>query len=682
MTAKFTSTAKKLGVGTMTGLVASTALMGAAHAAPGPTWVQEYKHDAPGQATPVPSYLAGFQGDVDSKTGVAFANLNSDRPVEYGSLGSFWNKDGKTTLWCIQYGMPFKGVSGENNRVLKNENGAITNYIITKYQNDNTPRNHAAIAYAVHLLNDPLDAQWETDQGKTQTSADFFEGVKNSKEMGDVAKKGEAMIADAKANIGPYTANVSIKYKDGITGTLDSSFKSKAGNNITGFTQKLTLSDNAVFDVNGNGKADGDEKSTIELKTGDKIPNFVMKNDKGGKVTVKMDVTDTPGLEVRVWDGGGNSQTVMAKGAPGGTISANDQADVKPTTPESFTPKVTTKTSHEFATPGTELKDTLTVTGNKDGQKLEATSTLWRVDEKPVEADKVPESAEKVGEVKTEVTGNGDFTTPGIKIDKTGYYVWTESIPETPITGDENGGKTAAWQGKWGVASEVTHAGDVATKASDDVTVGENIHDTATVTGAVPEGATLDFVLYRISDKALTDEQVDDQAEELSKQFTDENIVWKSDTPVEVKGAGEYKSAEYKTDKDGTYSYVEVLKDKDGKVLKEGGKPVGKESVTVKPKEETPTPPPTTPTPTPSQSTPPAPQPSTPAPSQSTTPPAPQPNTPAPTQSVEKGTANTGGNVDGENNLAPAGLIGGLVTLLGLGGAVEMMRRRRKATQD
>lgn len=638
-TKTFSTRARNAGMGIMAGVVLAGTIGTAAQAAE--PWVKEYKNDAPGASTPLSSDLKreGFQGDIDSKTGIAFSNLSGTKiETEYGSLGSFWHKDAKTTLWCIQYAKPFVGVNGNATSNENTENAAITNYIITKYQGDNTPRNHAAIAYAVHQLNDPLTGSWKNADGTTETAKEMLQGVRESKELGDVAKSADNMIADAKANVGPYTATVTADE----SGKVTSDFKSKAGNSIAGFDVTYTLSDGAVFDANGNGVADQGESNVAHLKTGDKIPNVVSQDkSKDNKVSIKMDVTNAPAPSIRVWDGGPNVQTVMATGSTA-AVTANDSFTVKGA--QSYTPQVTTQTSNNFATPGSEISDKIKVTGNKDGQKLEVTSTLWYTTDKPTAGDQVPSTAKKVGEVKTEVTGNGEFTTPGVKVDKGGYYTWTESIPETKTP---EGGITKAWQGKWGVSTETTVVGKVSTKASDDVTVGDKIHDTAIVEGNVPEGSTVDFTLYKISDKQLTDEEVDKQKDELSKQFTDNNIVWKSDKGVAVDKAGEYNSAEFTTKSGGTYSYVETLKDKDGKVISEGGKPVGKESVVVKPKQETPKKetPAQTPTTTPSKST---------------------PSTPAPT--VEKATANTGGFAeDNKADVAGAGALAGILTMLGLG---------------
>ena len=584
------TTTKRLGAGLLTALTLSSTVAGTANAAD--VWQQEYKNDVPGVATPIPDYLAGGLTDINANTGIAFANVSMGNGLawDYGSLGSFWNNEGDTTLWCIDYGTAFYGVGGDPTNVENTENAAITNYIITKYEGDRTPQNHAAIAYAVHMLNDPMTFGYNSVDGNYKTASDFFNNLINS-ELSSIAQRGNEMIEEARANMGPYTLETTINEDLSVTTVL----RSAAGNEISGFNAVYTLEGAGVFDVNGDGVANDGDSNTVTAKTGEAVPNIVRSVDEGGTVDLRVTVDNLPGDSIRVWDGGGLSQTMMAKGGASASVEATDSADVQPATPEPnppteeeeppapnpdvFTPEVTTKTSHNWATPGTEIKDNISVTGNKDGQELTVTSTLWFSETKPELSDTVPADAVEVGSVETKVTGNGEFVTPGITVDKVGYYVWTESIPETPINGAPEGSHTKAWQGKYGVSTEITPVGDVTTKASPDTVVGNEIYDTAIVTGEIPEGAYLKFDLYRISDEVLTDEEV--EAGDFTSQFTEENKVWSSTKETPVDGAGEYKSETFTPAKDGTYSYVETLYDKDGNVLKQGKKGAGSESVVI-----------------------------------------------------------------------------------------------------
>lgn len=110
----------------------------------------------------------------------------------------------------------------------------------------------------------------------------------------------------------------------------------------------------------------------------------------------------------------------------------------------------------------------------------------------------------------------------------------------------------------------------VTTQASDDVLPNRNengdreVYDTATVTGHTEDGDTITFALHKYSDEQGSDE---------TPKCTDENTVYTS-TPVAVDdGAGEYQSPSYKpvgAKSVGSYVWVEIYKDKNGKVLAQG----------------------------------------------------------------------------------------------------------------
>lgn len=561
---------KKIAVTAVGAVAVGVPMISSAQAAnAAPSGLTEYNNSKPG--TPV-----GNMGDQDGKAGYLFGDLTQDGAPLFksggiqGTMGSYWHKDGKTTLWCVSYGIPQGGIGGPPTSTLRDSTAKEANYIINKYQGTVTPANHAAISLAIHKMR---------DDGTGPNGEVVLDSIEKSDQFKATNELAEKYISEAKKNSGPYTSSVAVTPEGKVTASL----KSASGNDVTGFSATFKVSDNAVFDMNGNGKIDDGESSTFNGKIGDKIPNLLMKSAAGGQFKVTMNVDNLPGDDVRYWNQAG-SQKMIAVGSSDKT-SASAEATVEDT--RVWSPKVTTKTSDAFAVPGKAISDTIEVAGNKDGNPLEVTSKLYYSQTPIKESDKVPAGAKEVGSVKTTVKGNGTFKTPEVKVGDGGYYVWVESIPATTIP---TGGTTKAWNGKYGVASEITVVGNVATKASDDVEVGQKMFDTATVTGAVPEGSYLSFDLYRVSDKALTDDEVEAQKANLAKQFTKENLVWSSENKVEVKGPGEYKSAETTVKDAGTYSYVETLHDKEGKVLVKGGTPVGKESVIVKEKPVTPPP--------------------------------------------------------------------------------------------
>ncbi|RNL78232.1 hypothetical protein [Nocardioides marmorisolisilvae] len=92
------------------------------------------------------------------------------------------------------------------------------------------------------------------------------------------------------------------------------------------------------------------------------------------------------------------------------------------------TPTVTTRTSAPTALPGTSLADLVTVSGLPSGSTQQVTATLFGPFPSRPTAQSCTAEA-KTGEVTFQVAKNGTFTTPTVKIDDPGYYVWTESMP-------------------------------------------------------------------------------------------------------------------------------------------------------------------------------------------------------------------------------------------------------------
>lgn len=112
-------------------------------------------------------------------------------------------------------------------------------------------------------------------------------------------------------------------------------------------------------------------------------------------------------------------------------------------------PHVRTLTSAAKTEPGTELTDLLTVTGVRPGAHLEVVSRLWGpLPQQPEPAPEVPDGVPLAGDVRTTVTGDGQYRTPPIVVGEPGYYVWTETIEA-----DEH---HTGWASSFGQADETT----------------------------------------------------------------------------------------------------------------------------------------------------------------------------------------------------------------------------------
>lgn len=142
-----------------------------------------------------------------------------------------------------------------------------------------------------------------------------------------------------------------------------------------------------------------------------------------------------------------------------------------------------------------------------------------------------------------------EYDSPEVFVDEVGVYWWIESlIHNDPNSGDE----TVIRSGECGLPNETTTVDEpkVTTKATEAVFVGEKAHDTASVTGPIPgteSGVTTELTFEAFEKTGTT------------PVCTVENRVHNLTTPVEVIGAGEYKSEEVTFDKAGDYFWVETL---------------------------------------------------------------------------------------------------------------------------
>ncbi|MGO3733743.1 MAG: hypothetical protein ACTJFR_01190 [Canibacter sp.] len=143
---------------------------------------------------------------------------------------------------------------------------------------------------------------------------------------------------------------------------------------------------------------------------------------------------------------------------------------------------------------------------------------------------------------------NTEYDSPTVEVDEEGTYWWIESL----ITEHPDEGEVVIHEGECGLPNETTTVDKpkVTTKATPEVKLGDEAHDTAKVTGPIPGKASgietvVTFEAFKKTGKEAT--------------CTVDNRVFNLDKPVTVTKAGEYKSEKVVFKKKGTYYWVETL---------------------------------------------------------------------------------------------------------------------------
>lgn len=104
----------------------------------------------------------------------------------------------------------------------------------------------------------------------------------------------------------------------------------------------------------------------------------------------------------------------------------------------SFSPKATTKTSNVIAEPGQPLHDIVSVSDGIEGQEFSGTSTLYGplAEEPAQESAAAPAGTPVVGTATFSGTfgpdGKAEVNTTELVVPEAGYYVWQETLAETP----------------------------------------------------------------------------------------------------------------------------------------------------------------------------------------------------------------------------------------------------------
>lgn len=224
--------------------------------------------------------------------------------------------------------------------------------------------------------------------------------------------------------------------------------------------------------------------------------------------------------------------------------------------------------------------DTLHVNKSLKSDDAEVTFTLYKYSDKvndfdysdPKEIAKSDKgmAVKKFGEYKSNAKGYG---LEDLRISEPGTYGWIAEVVDTKT-------KKMIYKGEHGDVGEVFNVDKVTihTKASsNDIYLGEPIHDTVILENTVPDGYYVIVDLYKFSGK------VNDFAN--AEDATKDDIVWTS-KKIKVSASGEYKTDSYTPTEVGSYGYVEKLYDENDNLIHTGKKGEETENVVVRPKIE------------------------------------------------------------------------------------------------
>jgi hypothetical protein len=172
---------------------------------------------------------------------------------------------------------------------------------------------------------------------------------------------------------------------------------------------------------------------------------------------------------------------------------------------------------------------------------------------RPSGADAVCDDSTRVFDSSAEpvtISTVGNYDSPVTQFEEYGTYYWIESLYSS--TGQ------LLHRGECGLSEETTLVapGEVSTLARAAVLPGEPAYDIATVEGLTPRGATLGFEAFV-------------QTNPDGPVCTAANLEFTS-SPMKVTGAGLYQSPNAHFDSDGTYYWVETLRDSRGEILHRG----------------------------------------------------------------------------------------------------------------
>lgn len=229
----------------------------------------------------------------------------------------------------------------------------------------------------------------------------------------------------------------------------------------------------AVVELTGAAFADGSTRATVW--NGEDVPITPTGSETSVSVHSSVSFGELPyGGRMKVAVPAVDAQSLLI--AVPATATAAAEAHGVGVSPLPFQPIVSTMTSHVEAAPGDTVTDHLLVEVSQADGLLPAwgvwesengfvpvpatiASTLFGPFSDPVsEAEAAPDGAPAVCTVDLVVTAPGDYDTSGCRLPAAGWYVWAETIDPARTEPEQGGGRLVGWQGRFGVASEITHA--------------------------------------------------------------------------------------------------------------------------------------------------------------------------------------------------------------------------------
>lgn len=429
---------------------------------------------------------------------------------------------GGPTAFCFDVGIP-AGPAGSG--AVGSLGNPQLNYAIQKYQSD--PANHAALAYLAHELADPrFNVPWN---GVGAPYPDLRDST--DPQLPGVRAQAAAMLADARANSGPYSAQPKLSMSANARGGTVTSTEliSAAGNKLSGFSAKAVLNGPAVWA--------GTNSQAVNLHAGDQL-GFVATGN--GTVSVTLSI-DAPGVSATTYSVPGFQNLLVAGGAQPVAGTSNDTKLVF-----DFQP-LATSTAGRFVEGGQPLVDVLhvnTSTGTKDdwtfvnGGNVPARFDVdWYYS--PVKlppTSQIPAAAVKVASGRGTATGPGDVTVTADKTaGKAGYYYPVARFSKAEQPAELQQYFRADWTAGFNDPNEETvqkYQPEVVTEAS--VLEKGKVYDVITVTGNEPGkelSVTTDLVLTSAAPVAGGTDTAPGDAEVIGTVTTT------------VTGNGEFKTA-------------------------------------------------------------------------------------------------------------------------------------------
>lgn len=478
-------------------------------------------------------------GERDAPSGQATTWIGAVATQGYGNSAN----NPLDYTWCIQWS---EDANGEQLRTpsstskISGQKAKVANIIAAKHGDKKNM--HPEIALAMHDLFDT-----NSSDGRNGVNAWSFEKSNNNDAtFKSILNDAQGWIKDAEKYAGEYTIQPEFSFGGsdavpGSVGTLENLSVMSGSTNLGSGVNTVGTAIELTVELNGPIKFTSGNATKQTFEPGAK-PEVEVTGAGEIYATVTTNVALPAGTVTQLSFSGWQDRITQDK-----PVSIEG---VAPAMQVMYLPSVTTKTSDARAVPGTELTDHIEVSGVPEGEEVKVTSTLYyNGDERPTQQPDIPDHAEPVGTVETVVTGSGDYETPGIVVEKPGYYTWVETIEGT------DGMKP--WTAEYGISEEtslVPWSPKVTTQISEQrAEPGAEIYDTL-------------FIIDNKDGKELTVESTlygpfDHREEQGTELSEDAPIVGTVTTTVE--GNGEFETEALEIEERGYYFWVETIDETD-----------------------------------------------------------------------------------------------------------------------